>query len=521
MAVAAGLPAASLAPAILARDRHRAARSFQVCLSPRIVLEDQGLLEVVRQAGIDTVWLAGFFYGHEPYPTALVSQARARLAAAGLQAQSVNVPLGHPGDSLGASDGNFPLTPPKNWRLAQRPDGRTFAGTSLHAPATAENAAFLRDPQKSGFRVCFLDDDFRLARGPGEIGGCFCPEHRELFLRRTGFAPTRWDELLDDVRARHRTRLLREWLEFACDELTGSFRSQQRAFAGDLGIMVMYLGAEKAGIRLPDYHRSPVRVGELMFDDRSFGTPKGKTDELFSALFHRRFAAPERSWSETTAYPADRLSATNMAAKLAVSTIADVRHTMFMSGLTPFPRGHWQVLGPACRHHARVHELIAGHPLRGPLRHFWGEAEREVGTDQPFSLWLALGIPFEVVSEPSREGWTFLTDFDAADRAARTSPSPGRWICRDSAKARPAGAEALREELSALFAWKRRILPELGRVPHVVDEVPAVCAWYPKAGRVLVWNLTEQGQTLTLRHGSRTQALRLEPLALADAEARA
>ena len=51
----------------------------------------------------------------------------------------------------------------------------------------------------------------------------------------------------------------------------------------------MYLGAEKAGIRLADYADVPFRVGEFMFDDESFNPVKGKTDELFSSLFHRRF----------------------------------------------------------------------------------------------------------------------------------------------------------------------------------------------------------------------------------------
>jgi len=110
--------------------------------------------------------------------------------------------------------------------------------------------------------------------------------------------------------------------------------------------MVMYLGAEKAGIRLADYRDVPFRVGELMFDDGSFGLVKGKTNELFSSLFHRRFARPELAYSETTAYPANRLSAENMAAKLAVSTLSDVRNTMYMSGLTAFPREHWHTLVP-------------------------------------------------------------------------------------------------------------------------------------------------------------------------------
>jgi hypothetical protein len=91
-----------------------------------------------------------------------------------------------------------------------------------------------------------------------------------------------------------------------------------------------------------------------MFDDHSFTPVKGKTDELFSVLFHRRFVRPELAFSETTAYPANRLSAAHLAAKLVISTLADVRHTMFMSGLTPFPREHWSVLAPAMREQARL-----------------------------------------------------------------------------------------------------------------------------------------------------------------------
>ena len=55
---------------------------------------------------------------------------------------------------------------------------------------------------------------------------------------------------------------------FTCDQLTACFKAQQAAApAVQLGNMIMYLGAEKAGIRLSDYAEVPFRVGELMFDD--------------------------------------------------------------------------------------------------------------------------------------------------------------------------------------------------------------------------------------------------------------
>ena len=82
-----------------------------------------------------------------------------------------------------------------------------------------------------------------------------------------------------------------------------------------------------------------------------------------------------------------------MAAKLTVSTLGDVRNTMFMSGLTPFPRQHWQTLAPAMKQHAEIHRKIAGHRPHGPLKHYWGEASRYVGDDNPFSLFLGWESP--------------------------------------------------------------------------------------------------------------------------------
>jgi hypothetical protein len=489
------------------------ARQYHLCLNPETVLQDPDFPALLARAGVSCVWLAGFFYGHWPWPLETLTRARDALCRAGLEARVVNVPLGHPGDSLGSRDGSFPLTPPAHWRLASNRDGKTYAGTSLHAPATAENAQALRKLRRAGFSHFFLDDDFRLARGPGEIGGCFCEEHRARFLRRAGLSAGRWPELLDDLRARRFTALLRQWVEFTCDELTGSFRAQQRAAGGGLGIMVMYLGAEKAGIRLADYRHVPLRVGELMFDDRSFSPLKGKTDELFSVLFHRRFAAPESAYSETTAYPADRLSAEHLAAKLVMSTVADVRHTSFMSGVTPFPKTHWTTLAPAMRRQAGFHAQLAGHTLRGPFKHYWGETSRYAGDDHPFSLFLATGVPFELTDRPARDGWTFLSDADAAAAANGKLVSRGtRFLCRPSARAAAGALEPCEEGLDALLALKHRILPALGKVPFVENDEAAVLAWYPSARRALLWNARAERTTFLVRCGAQTREVTLGPL---------
>jgi len=254
----------------------------------------------------------------------------------------------------------------------------------------------------------------------------------------------------------------------------------------------MYLGSETAGIRLADYTKVPFRVGELMFNDDQFGLVKGKTDELFSVLFHRRFAAPELAFSESTAFPADRLSARNLAAKLATSTIADVRNTMFMSGLTPFPRTHWETLGPAMRKHAAIHAVIAGHAPRGPFKHFWGEQSRYTGNDRPYSLFLAAGVPFEVTGEAARDGWTFLSDVEEKSLAGGRRHSAGTSFIRRS---------TVGESLPELFRLKAGLRSQMRGIPLVVEEKPVVCAWYPTARCVLLWNLSERREALTLEQG--------------------
>lgn len=492
-------------------------RSFHLSISVDALEADPELLTIVRDAGVTDLWIAGFLFGHWAYSLDEIQTWRKKAEAAGMAAHVINVPLGHPGDALGRKVGGIPVTLPTHWKPAQRPDGTTYVGTSLHWPATQENADALRQIATLGVRRVFLDDDFRLAQGPGVIGGCFCPEHKKAFLERAGYGESQWEELLDAVRRRNLTPVLRDWVDFNCDLLTACFRTLQAAVPDiELGIMVMYLGAEKAGIRLADYAQVPFRVGELMFNDQSFAPVKRKVDELFSSLFHRRYVKPELAFSETTAFPAHRLSAANMAAKLVVSTICDVRNTMYMSGLTAFPRTHWAVLAPAMKHNAGLHQKIAGHTPRGPLKHYWGESSRYVGDDNPFSLFLASGIPFEVTDQPAADGWTFLSDADARSALAGTLASRGTvFVTRLPVPRSLPGMRTMPESLADLMAFKREIAAKLHDVPFIVEETPAVCAWYPTAKAVLVWNLAEERKTLTVQLGETRRSVVVESLSAA------
>ena len=128
------------------------------------------------------VWIAGFLFGYWYYLAGKDPPWRDRVERHGMAAHLINVPLGHPGDCLSSPSGRAPTAPPRHWKMAVLPDGQTYSGTSLHEPATAENCEAMRQIQAAGVKRVFLDDDFRLARSPGMIGGCFCPEHKKAFL---------------------------------------------------------------------------------------------------------------------------------------------------------------------------------------------------------------------------------------------------------------------------------------------------------------------------------------------------
>jgi hypothetical protein len=477
---------------------------FHLSIAIEAFEADPDLIPTLSRAGVGHIWLAPFFSGYWHYSIEKVNAWHDRLEAAGFQVHLITIPLGHPSFTRAAPD-YMPRMDMSRKTPALTVDGKVFYGVSLHPPTCQENVAAMAILKRARPGTVLLDDDFRLALGPGTIGGCFCDEHQSMFLRKYGHGEQEWQELREAVIARRLTPVVAQWVDYTCDGLTDCFRAQQAAAAPEmqLGIMVMYLGAEKAGIRLADYVGVPMRVGELMFDDASFAPIKGKTNELFSVLFHRRYAAPALAYSETTAWPAEKLSANNMAAKLVTSTIADVRNTMFMSGIRPFPRTHWDTLAPAMREQALTHRRVMGHKLRGPLKHFWGRHSRYVGDDNPYSLFLAMGIPFEVIDSASIDcngGWVFLADSDARGVAAGEIKVPGQveLVYRPEAQVRLDRGHAVTESPAKLASLKQDILKQTSGYPYVEEDTPVVCAWYPSTHHVLLWNLAETPQTVSL-----------------------
>jgi hypothetical protein len=479
-------------------------RRFHISLQPEAWLKNPKLIGIMKDAGITDVWMGSYLQGRWYHTPEELRISADFLISNGFKPHVLTVPLGHPGNAIDPSDVSW-SEKKQNWKNASDYDGSQFSGTSIHSPVVEDNIKAHKLLAEEGFDVIFLDDDFRLGKHPGKIGGCFCDDCKYKFLQKYNYNSDDWNVLIDSVKKRNPTEVLRSWIDYICDIEYDMFVALQKATPQmEVGIMVMYFGAEKSGIALDKYQNVPFRVGEMMFGDKDFGRVKGKTDELFSALFHMRFIKPELAYSESTAYPADKLSAKNMAAKLTISLLTDVRNTMFMSGLQPFPIEHWKTLAPAMKKSAQIHEEIAGLKPSGPFKHFWGWDSRLVGKDQPFSLFLASGIPFEVIDDVTNDGWIFLSNEDAKSIVeGRLAAKNNNLVVRKEAKIRDDNFIELDETLGDIIAFKKSIIPTLNNIPYVEGDTPVIFSWYPTAGKALLWNVNEERQNYSIKRGDK------------------
>ncbi len=490
-------------------------RAYHISCSPDMFDLYEDLAEIWRAAGVTDAWLCTWFYGYFPYTWEKLDHCLDLIQRAGLRPHLISVPFCHGGGALDPRSEGFPNLPPEHWKRVQRWDGTEQWGFSWHQPADSEGAQAIKTLyERYGVFDYFLDDDFRFAASPGVIGGCVCDQCRSDFLTKFGYRHDRWNDVIDDVRNSSETEYLHAWVDFFCDRMTQCFRTYQSAVPEiDLGIMVMYMGCERAGIRLEDYKDVLFRVGEGCFNDGWYGATKNKTIELYSSLFHRRFCQPGRSFSETTVFPERSLSAVNMASKLSISTICDVRNTCFMSGLVPIDPGHWSTLGVRMKREREMHARLVGARLAGPFKHYYGVSSRYCSGENPYSLFLALGTPFEVCDELPKDGWIFLSDADAraSERGALDLTNAKFFARFESGAGR---FQKLSEDFDSLFQFRRSILVDLqkGKIPYVEEEIPIVLAWYPDVNAVYIWNPEEKEVKFHVRRGDKLLSMCLAAL---------
>jgi hypothetical protein len=118
-----------------------------------------------------------------------------------------------------------------------------------------------------------------------------------------------------------------------------------------------------------------------------------------------------------------------------------------------------------------------------------------------------------LTERPAPDGWTFLSDADAAAAADGKLVSRGtRFVCRSTVGATVGGLEPCEETLEAVFALKHRMLPTRPKVPFVENYEAAVLAWYPSAQTALLWNPRAERTTFLVRCGTQTREVALGAL---------
>ena len=92
------------------------------------------------------------------------------------------------------------------------------------------------------------------------------------------------------------------------------------------------------------------------------------------------------------------------------------------------------------------------------------------------------------------------------------------FVYRNTMKAISPKGESMEESIDAVYAFKQRIKPQLKDVPYIDENVPVVCTWYPSAHAVLLWNLGEEKQPMTLIYKDKKRQVEVSGLGTALVE---
>lgn len=204
------------------------------------------LLKLVRTAPVDEIMF--FFFGeemnngHETIEEVKEWIERSRPYRKAVADAGIKVSL-NPYHSLLHRSGERQLKPGQNWQPMVDQNGLE-AGAVVCPLDKGWRAYFeetLRLYAKEGFRVIWIDDDFRYHNHrPLDWGGCFCPLHVAEFNRRTGANATR-EKIVASCTASGEPHPWREiwldmWQETAL-ELVEKWRRIVEAGGSRLGLM--------------------------------------------------------------------------------------------------------------------------------------------------------------------------------------------------------------------------------------------------------------------------------------------
>ncbi|MBP1991048.1 hypothetical protein [Paenibacillus eucommiae] len=397
---------------------------FHYSLDSALVLDTvqgPGTLAALKQAGVSTIWLWGFFFGKLWSPIEDMVQAAEVLRRNDFEVGVIQLPVGHPGNGLNPDDDTLDLQLPAHWRYRIDHLGNpVYYCADLDESMVRDNVESVEALRQAGFTQIFMDDDLRSGVWGSRLGGCFCShcvEEFNLLQQDLGVGPgvggglglglglsVSREAIVEALESGTRSQLTEAWIDYNCSKVT-RFMEATSLPGIEAGIMVMHLGDEHQGIdisaiknRLP---QCMFRVGEYHFNDTDFGTPEGKASELFSILFHLDAMGREYAFSETTVFPARALSHANLIYKVKLELAAGIPNILFMSGTWLITEDYWQALAAELPALQQLEQEIAAYERSYPVHLVYGTyGHNEVV--QPYFLPLLAGLPAKPVKARDR-----------------------------------------------------------------------------------------------------------------------
>ncbi len=320
--------------------------ALRICydVSAHLVLTDPEWAKkarLMREAGVDRLWLFGYFYGTWESDPEEIAKAKKCLEEEGFEVQAISLPFGHGGNALRPDDPTVNLTNGRGWRMMIGRDGMALENTTCpEETCIADTRDSLLTLRQIGITKLFWDDDLRLAHWGRETQGCFCPDCQKRFAEKYG--PFRVADIDVDP------DLTAAWHDFQSEHVV-SFMEAVAVPGITQGAMLMHNGDQRHGIdiarmkaRIPGIF---FRVGEGHFDDASFTHPLGKP-ALTRSIGTQMAAIGEgyEIFSESTVFPANALSPENWIEKMRIEIAMGLKNLYLMSGTWFIEEPYWLAL---------------------------------------------------------------------------------------------------------------------------------------------------------------------------------
>lgn len=496
------------------------------------------LVANMKKAGIEKIWIAGFFSG-DMVDLEELMQAKAYAEQNGLEVGALTIPVGHPGNSLNPDDPDSKLKIPKHWhyRIDKRGETAYYCG-AIDTCLIEDNGKAAKLLFDAGFKEVFLDDDLRVGNLNENIEGCYCDACVAEFNAIYRHQETR-ETLRAQIADRLDTALMKDWVAFQCDKITAVMKATDIEGVQP-GIMVMHFGDERHGIDIPAIREqipnTLFRVGEHKFNDQKFANPYAKGEEMLGIAYHLNFIDKPFAYSESTVFPPRSLKEHNLVYKAKLAIAAGLENILFMSGTWAMDDSYWEAIANALPVLRAFDKECADGERTYPVHLAYGTHGAYAEPIIPTSLPVLAGLPVKPLRadqcDDDGELLLFFGDYLITPEWQAKLPHYKKVVFDQKAALKnKAVIEALKATASNLVCWdhvatskpdaaevsllQARLGQDVWEFPHIVEGDHIGLVWLKNSGKVILYNLLETENQGVVEMSDSKHSVRLKPLSFA------